>query len=568
MYSIQSAIAFSKIGKRANNEDSVYPFLEGDARTENLRSKIPSIHNLYLVCDGVGGASKGEIASQLICTNFPLYFSDNPPAEVPLSQDYLQKGVVWVEKAMDLFIEQNPESRGMASTLTLAYFDSAGVNICWAGDSRVYHFRNGKVLYQTEDHSLVNELVKSGQIKPEDAETHPQKNIILRAVQGCNNPTPISYHFISWNDVQIGDEFLLCSDGVTETWVQTALTALFSDDLNQDSRLNHMEMACSQQSRDNYSAYLIQIGERLMGKAEEPDDTPNTMHFPVEGSGNRENITIIENSVEVPLTVTTSNETPVSEVVPPIVEEVVVPPVTKTVMENIHQTIQKNNDAKIPPIAQVQEKPRIEQNPPSPKKTKYWLIGGIVGAVIVLGTIGLLWYYISGPGSANVQFQKYYTQALAKISICEKTGKCTDAKGLANQAKSAAETMAEHKKADSLIARVSRKEEEVKKHSTLNVPEPTDKGKVDDKAAGSPKSKTPTPKTTTTAPASTTVTPKATTDKPTTPATTTAPKVTTPKPAETTAKTTKPPVQVSPANIPADKVKSTTTPPTSTTKPN
>ncbi len=597
MYNIPSVKGFSKTGKRTNNEDSVYPFLEGDTRTESLKAKIPLIGNLYLVCDGVGGANKGEIASQLICTNFPLYFSNNPPSASPLGLDYLQKGLEWIENAMDLFIENNPGTKGMASTVTLLYFDSSGANIAWAGDSRVYHIRDGKTLFQTQDHSLVNELIKLGEITEGEAEKHPQKNVILRAVQGSSNPTRIEYHFIPWENIQKEDEFLLCSDGVTETWVHDALIALFQDKLDQDTRIKHMEMACQVQSRDNYSAYLIQIGDHYIGNTN--SESGNEPEFSVPLSGSEPDITTAEPLVTVPILTTTAiHEIPVAELNPqvieedvttplqmidPVVEALEVPnlsdkepliedsgikteiPLAKPVKEPV---IQEINTSK-PPVVEIPSFPKAELStpvtPPAPVKNKGWILWGILLGLLLISLCGVLWYFIEGPGAANTNFEKYYTSALEKVAQCEKVEKCTEAKGVVNQAKSAAETMKEHEKADSLMARVLRKEAEIRKKATINVPEPTDKGKADDNADGNPKSKTPTPKTTTkpaTTGGNTNTTSSST--KTTTP-------VTTDKPAgsATSAKPVKPPVQVSPSNIPADKVKPATPPtPPPPTKPN
>lgn len=593
MYNIQSVRGFSKTGKRANNEDSVYPFLEGDTRTENLKAKIPLIGNLYLVCDGVGGANKGEIASQLICTNFPLYFSNNPPASSPLTAAYLQKGLEWVENAMDLFIQNNPETKGMASTLTLLYFDAAGANIAWAGDSRVYHYRDGQLLYQTQDHSLVNELIKSGEITSEEAEKHPQKNVILRAVQGGSSPTRIEYHFIPWEEIQKGDEFLLCSDGVTETWIQDALNALFQDNLNQDTRVKHMEMACQVQSRDNYSAYLIQIGDFFIADAGSESGNKPELLIPVEGS--EPDISTAEPQVMEPaeLTTTAIHDTPVVEVNHPEAQEITTPlqmivedPVAEEIVvpEVVTEKINTQDSGimeEVPPVKNLEEvpltrnlispeKPVIEVPPiPNPElaapevkipvaepaKSKAWILWGILLGILLITLLGILWYFIDGPGAANKNFEKYYASALDKVAQCEKVERCNEAKGVVNQAKSAAETMQEHEKADSLMARVLRKEAEIRKRSVINVPEPTDKGKADEKADGNPKSKTPTPKTTTkpaTSPGGTTSSTTATV-KPGGSTSTTTPK-TTDKPAGS-ATSAKPPVQVSPSNIPADKVK-------------
>ena len=88
------------------------------------------------------------------------------------------------ELELDKIVAKNPEYKGMATTLTYLHLSPEGAIIAWAGDSRVYHIRDGKILFKTEDHSLVNQLVQAGQITEEEAAHHPQKNVILRAVIG------------------------------------------------------------------------------------------------------------------------------------------------------------------------------------------------------------------------------------------------------------------------------------------------------------------------------------------------------------------------------------------------
>lgn len=587
MYTILSAKGFSKIGKRVNNEDTIYPFLEGDERTESLRLKIPHLQNLYIVCDGVGGSNKGEVASQLICTNYPIYISDAPPPiNGIIPESYFQSGVEWVEKAMDLYIQNNPDSSGMASTITLLYFNEAGANIIWAGDSRVYHFRKGKQLFRTEDHSYVNELIKSGQLTAEEAEKHPQKNIILRAVQGSNSPTRIDFYFIPWAEIEPEDEFFLCTDGVTETWVPEAMIALFQDTLSQESRVEYLQQACETQSRDNYSGYLIQIGEKkigepIVGGSSEIPDTP----IPVE----EPQIMIEEKPGHLLTTTTAIHETSGKDVAPPLLTEetqnmvelepITVPeaPENKPPLpeHNIPPAIEEKTtiiqpekpSIKVPPIHNpeiplVSERPNIKppvvEEMPAPKK-KNWVLWGVMIGFVLTGIFAILWYFTEGPGSTNTHFETYYKKAQAQVAEqCEKLGKCSEAKGVVNQAKSAAETMEEHRLADSLLARVMRKEDEIRKKATLNVPdpEPTDKGKSDEKAEGNPKSKTVTPK------ANAPVTPKTTTTSvPSNKPAATTPAKPSEKPATTTTKPVTPPVQVTPSKISSDKIKTPPPPP-------
>lgn len=269
MYKIREALGLSEIGKRSANEDAIYPILVKDEMTTELKKQVPEIEGLYVVCDGVGGANKGEIAAFLTTVNFPVYFANRKPAQTALSESYLQDGVRFIEKALDTFTTQNPYAAGMACTLTLLYFNEFGANIAWAGDSRVYHVREGEILYQTYDHSYVNELVRIGQITPEEAQYHKQKNVILRAIQGTENPTEIELHTIPWADIQTGDIFMLCSDGITETFSNEKLSISFETHKHLEHLLSTISQNCEIHSRDNYSCYLVEIGEKIQADAED-----------------------------------------------------------------------------------------------------------------------------------------------------------------------------------------------------------------------------------------------------------------------------------------------------------
>lgn len=183
--------AISEKGDRPNNEDAIYP------RPEH----VPSDQKLFMVCDGVGGSEKGEVASALACESIQAYFSSflegNPSAS------FIHNAIHYTETRFDNYIQEHPDASGMATTLTLAYASTNGITLAHVGDSRIYYIRKGEILYQSEDHSLVNSLVKLGRITPAEAKNHPQKHVIVRAIQGSNMPTEAE--IIVLKDVEPGD---------------------------------------------------------------------------------------------------------------------------------------------------------------------------------------------------------------------------------------------------------------------------------------------------------------------------------------------------------------------------
>jgi len=247
MIKIKAHVSFSEIGKRSNNEDN-YGFIEGAT---------------FIVCDGVGGAEKGEIASEIVVESLlSLYKADVfTPAQL---------AVMKAEQNIGEYMSEHPDSQGMATTLTLLQVRPGGIYLAWVGDSRIYQFRQGQVVYQTRDHSWVNEAVDAGILTPEEAIDHPKGNVITRAIQGNQKPVQVQDKFQP--NVQTGDYFMLCSDGVLEAWSDDDLAALFGQANNLEEIQETLKKECDIQSRDNHTAIILQIES---GLSVEPSDFVN-----------------------------------------------------------------------------------------------------------------------------------------------------------------------------------------------------------------------------------------------------------------------------------------------------
>jgi serine/threonine protein phosphatase PrpC len=161
---------------------------------------------LFVVADGMGGAQAGEVASRLAIETFERGLPDSGPAEERLADRVREANRRIYEVAR---AEQG--RAGMGTTLTAAYADDAHVAIAHVGDSRAYLFRDGELRRLTQDHSLVDELVRRGKLTEEQAAEHPQRSIITRAL----GPEP-DVEVDTWTyPVRAGDVLLLCSDGLT-----------------------------------------------------------------------------------------------------------------------------------------------------------------------------------------------------------------------------------------------------------------------------------------------------------------------------------------------------------------
>jgi serine/threonine protein phosphatase PrpC len=160
---------------------------------------------LFAVADGMGGANAGEIASGLAVETLRQESSDESAGErfvVSLIQEANRR--VYQRQSDDA------EASGMGTTMTVALVEDGIVRIGHVGDSRAYLYRDGDLRQLTDDHSLVGELVRSGKISAEEAETHPQRSVITRAL-GTDPDVDVDTLTI---DAEPGDVFLLCSDGL------------------------------------------------------------------------------------------------------------------------------------------------------------------------------------------------------------------------------------------------------------------------------------------------------------------------------------------------------------------
>jgi PPM family protein phosphatase len=239
-------ITLTKTGKRNQNEDYIYPVSNTDNKEQNV----------FIVCDGVGGATKGEIASKVACEVISKYFDNNIKSSAS-SQVDIDNAIMDAEVALSNSIKSNPENKGMATTVALLHIHNKGITIAHVGDSRIYHIRNGEILFQTSDHSFVSELVASGYITEKEALVHPKRNVITRAVKNSNEHTKADMKVIK--ETKKGDYFLICSDGVLEGIDNTFLKKYFTLQKTIELIIQEIDRICSVKSNDNYSAIIIQL---------------------------------------------------------------------------------------------------------------------------------------------------------------------------------------------------------------------------------------------------------------------------------------------------------------------
>ena len=240
--SLYPPLSIHEIGQRPNQEDSI----------------IQWNNRLFVLCDGMGGHEKGEVASQTVCQSIASWFDEHVNPDDPFTDDQLRSAIECAYTELDKFADGNP--RQMGTTLTLLYLHKQGVTAAHIGDSRIYHIRpNIGTLYQSRDHSLVFDLFQAGEITYEEMLNYPQKNIVTRAMTpGEDNRMRADIIHIS--EIQPDDYFYMCSDGMLEQMSNDELlTLLSSEATDEEKRKRLIETTVSNQ--DNHSAWLIHIKE-------------------------------------------------------------------------------------------------------------------------------------------------------------------------------------------------------------------------------------------------------------------------------------------------------------------
>lgn len=257
---LRQAYSFLQTGRRANQEDARFP----DADVPPAASRV------FIVCDGVGGLDKGEVASGIVATTLGsglAAFDGSRQFGTGLFAQAMER----VYKALDSYADSHG-STGMATTMTMVLFHSGGVFAAHIGDSRIYHVRPGVgILYQSDDHSLVNLMVHSGNMTPEEAIGHPQSNVITRCIRSVGRgERRDDITTCQIDDVEEGDYFFLCTDGVLHCLDDASLYGILSSQQTDREKMSAIARLCANSS-DNNTACLVPVGEVVCDCQEEDE---------------------------------------------------------------------------------------------------------------------------------------------------------------------------------------------------------------------------------------------------------------------------------------------------------
>lgn len=248
-----------EVGKRTDangnphQEDCIFP----------LPAEISSNSRVFILCDGMGGHDAGEIASSVVCETLGKIISSMLDENPLFTRSELKHALDVAYDTLDA--NDTGSEKKMGTTLAMVVFHNQGGVVAHIGDSRVYHIRSGNsenetsILFQTEDHSLLNSFVKAGEISLAEAKKSVKKNIITRAMQPNSDRPNADITEIA--DIQPGDWFYICSDGMLEQEEMedgSAIKRIFSNQVEDNEKVQILRGATSE-NQDNHSAIVIKV---------------------------------------------------------------------------------------------------------------------------------------------------------------------------------------------------------------------------------------------------------------------------------------------------------------------
>jgi serine/threonine protein phosphatase PrpC len=232
-------VARSDPGPRPSNEDACY-----------------SSARLAAIADGVGGAAAGEVASQTIIN--ALVLLDKRRLDRPLEQAIVES-VAWGNQTVGFIAECRPHTAGMSTTLTaVALSDDGEYLVTNVGDSRTYLFRDGQLTQLTHDESLVQKLIDSAGLSPEEARRHPHRSVVLRALDGSAEIEPAA----TIVGASSGDRLLLCSDGLSDYVDEATIAGVLRELPRAKAADRLVDLALAASARDNVSVVVGDVHER------------------------------------------------------------------------------------------------------------------------------------------------------------------------------------------------------------------------------------------------------------------------------------------------------------------
>lgn len=284
------AYALQDIGQRKNQEDSFYPpfiqpcHFDKTDRAESFYDSVPHTDDrLFLLCDGMGGHERGEVASRLVCETMAKSLHNAEAQGLSFDKCVIKNAVM---DALDVLDENDDDSeeRKMGTTMTLLRFHEQGVTIAHIGDSRVYHFRpsdggmSARCLFHTEDHSLANDMLKSGRLTFQQLPNFKGRHVLTRCMMAGIEEVPKADIYTT-KDVMPGDVFLMCSDGLLEELYDEDLCRMLTNPEFNDEQKVQVLLTFCEANQDNHTAWIVRVEDVLLEPGIDTEKGASGMNF-------------------------------------------------------------------------------------------------------------------------------------------------------------------------------------------------------------------------------------------------------------------------------------------------
>jgi protein phosphatase len=245
-----------------------------EKRPENEDSMLSDpAHGIFAVADGVGGAQAGEVASQTAIEVLQEAFSNQHDGEDV--EDLMEIAIQRANDSIYRMSREQPRFAMMATTIVALHLDGLRATVGHVGDSRLYRLApDGRLSRETQDHSLVEEEMRAGRLTPEQAATHPNRNVISRAL-GAEAAVEVDMRSF---EVERGTVFLLCSDGITRHVPDEELSNVLRNARTLDAACEELKRRCFERgAEDNLTAVVVRVGGEGGGHAQAGDDEEQTL---------------------------------------------------------------------------------------------------------------------------------------------------------------------------------------------------------------------------------------------------------------------------------------------------
>ncbi len=208
-------------------------------------------NGVFAVADGMGGHNAGDVASRLAIESMRTRLADRAPSIAVLQNAVQETNIVLLQRS-----KEDAACHGMGTTLTLLTVQGEAVLLAHVGDSRCYLYRGGSLAQRTQDHSVVGELMRMGVLTPEEARAHPYRSVITRSLGTAGHVEADLMEL----DIQPGDRFLLCSDGLSSMISDEAIAEHIAKSDLAEAADALLAAALAAGGYDNITLLLLELG--------------------------------------------------------------------------------------------------------------------------------------------------------------------------------------------------------------------------------------------------------------------------------------------------------------------